>query len=118
MSRCKHRIVDRRYWHNDRWCDDVHNGEPCAVVCIFCREWLPIGQSNDEDPRVAVEIRAAEIAAGVKPAVNPAIAYAASCGYDDKQTPFAWGCGWVGLENAWLAGYLAREIVEHDKEAG
>jgi hypothetical protein len=67
-----------------------------ARLCSSCREWLPLGPSNDDDPRVAVEARAAEIAAYLG---------------DGPLTCFDFG--WHGE-----AGLLAAVIATHDSEVG
>lgn len=111
---CKHKHVATKY-------DCTGLPDPLELSfneCLDCGEWQGMGPSNDADERVRVEIGAAEIASGiVNPAMNPAVAYAAKCGYDDRQTPFAWDCGWNGLERAWHAGYLARCIATHEEAA-
>jgi hypothetical protein len=76
-------------------------------ICVRCRAWLTLGESNDAPEAVKVEILAAEIAAR---RVN------AWCTND------AWG-GWNAHLMGWdpfpsraaLAGYLAREIASHDE---
>lgn len=83
--------------------------------CYDCDECVPWGPANDADPNVAIEIRAAEIAAdgGVYECHRmPDSGECAECGWVD----------WIlNVEepnpgDAWHAGYLARAIVEHDKE--
>src|SRR5678815_521639 len=88
----------------------------CAVFlcCRACGLALPFGESNDKPESVRVEIRAAEIAAQ---------GHAGKC----NGGPFEWDCercGWerwgvnhIELKGRSRAGYLARAIVEHDKEA-
>lgn len=118
MSECKHENVQLWWRWYGRWIDfrpRLCNDEHDRLTCADCGFDLSLGPSDETDPRVAIEIRAAEIASsGVgRPSWNPAVAYAARCGFDDKQPAFAWSCGWDGLERAWEAGYLARCIVDH-----
>lgn len=80
------------------------------LTCVYCGERLPFGESNDSDPRVAVEIRAVELT-----------------GADDDEFTQIEYAGWNGDEVArangqyvtlnghydWQAGYLCREIEMH-----
>jgi hypothetical protein len=92
------------------------------VVCKDCGHWLSLGQASEEDPRVAVEIRAAQLAVDIADGhmpiceeSNPFEQDCERCGYEN------WG-GHVECKPAWHAGHLARCIslhdTEHDKEAG
>ena len=103
---CRHRNA-----HNcGRPCATA-SGEPLALAfrwCDDCLDYVPLGPSDETDPRVAVEIRAAELAV-------------LSVERRDS-APIGW-CSiqeWLGLDadddigEGYLAGYLARCIVDHD----
>lgn len=101
-----------------RWCFAGWD-EPQARVCKLCRAWLPLGPSNDDDERVRVEMRAAEISALLS---NDAALYDWTLSNEEfvSFTAFEERRGWSVAEssmrnhsNAWLAGYLARCIWTH-----
>lgn len=81
--------------------------------CLDCGQWQGMGPSNDADERVAVEIRAAEIAASEqlpKCGDQPFEQKCERCGWED------WG-GHVECAPSWHAGYLARCIATHEEAA-
>jgi hypothetical protein len=122
MRKCRHRNPRTGMWRAGAqdWLNNT-----CLIVdrlvCDDCGAWLPLGPSNDAPAAVAVEIRAAEIAAlGIG-------------------TPLLWIArdeehGWRDFANEdgggdchcseavrhddknWHTGYLARCIVEHDEK--
>lgn len=102
--------------------------------CLDCGAWLPLGPADDDDPNVAIEIRAAEIAAH-----KFDMQHRLSSRFKTTHGELA---GWRGEEVIaqlevigsdglrrvdhdiplnldspnWRAGYLARCIAEHDVE--
>lgn len=81
-------------------------------ICQACLEWLPLGPSNNDDPNVAVEIRAAEIAGVLR---HRGVIE----DYDEREAD-----GFAAAERNsdyaadpddhwWHAGYLARCIATH-----
>jgi hypothetical protein len=91
-------------------------------VCAKCGHWLSLGQANDEDPRVAVEIRAAELADELSTELADELP-----GIDDDEERRGWVLAATNMQHhteRYQAGYLARMIfghttlAEHDKEAG
>lgn len=90
-------------------------------TCGRCHEWLPLGPSNDSDPRVQLEMRAAELAD----------AYNADAGRWDGfvslgmcspqaehapliETDIIAGRKWQRDLDDYYAGHLAAEIATHD----
>jgi hypothetical protein len=64
VARCRHGVVFARMWLSGEWVVLMGDEDGAdARRCSSCREWLSLGESNDDDPRVAVEVRAAELAA-------------------------------------------------------
>lgn len=92
-----------------------------VCICLDCNAWLSLGEANDDDPGVQVEIRAAEIAGEV--AVRPDVIRGK---YNTVHSDV--GRGWwvhqMSLVNAdevthladAQAGYLARCITTHDTQ--
>lgn len=85
-------------------------------ICDLCGEWLSLGPSNDTAPGVAVEIRAAALAATFRPdrRVN---------GRWEGRNHMEWlgaSChrqGFGTLDDAGCqAGWLAHAIVTHDTD--
>lgn len=78
--------------------------------CGVCGAWMSLGPANDDDPRVAVEVRAAEIA--ILSVERRASAPIEWCSIQE----------WFGLDAAddigegYLAGHLARTIAAHDEK--
>ncbi len=123
MKRCRHAVVARAAQVEFAPGVQQTNGSNCrnplvdAKRCLDCGAWLPLGEANDADPNVAIEIRAAEIAADwgrVPPRCN-----------DDVLENDCAVCGWYehleAIDQAtpeWHAGYLAREIATNDAARG
>lgn len=118
MKRCKHPTYkhDARVWLRTvtdgyRWfhaysCDP----EVGCLVCDSCGEWLSLGESNESDERVAVEIRAAELANLAHSHADQMESYGWSCwSRGNSDDP----CGTVSNDPRWHAGWLGREINEH-----
>lgn len=108
--RCKHRRT------RVGWFKSIHVGEaPHYIRCVTCRAWLPLGPSNDDGAEVAIEVRAAEIAANDGPIRTCDNAMPRDC------EECGWDC-WPLLnamhdaEPAQWAGYLARVIATHGDE--
>lgn len=128
---CKHENADHEAFLFGHYfmakADPDEAGAGQRLICIDCGEWLSLGPSNDEPIEVAIELRAAEIAAS---------------GYQlhgGKLRSMHWyeGCGWnaadpdpdcIGHDACdrgepedgpmHLAGFLARVIVRHVCNAG
>lgn len=111
--RCKHENADHLMpgefvvdWSDLGWLN------PALVEqfrCLDCGAWLSLGHSNDTAPGVAVEIRAATLAANWKPLGGADTT-------DDEY--IGWG-GWPhyapnGPGEA--TGFLAAQILNHDRE--
>lgn len=101
---CRHPHSQRQRINHADWdlCYDCN-------ICRACGHWLSLGESDETDPRVAVEIFAARIAAddgrcGDFTAWNGWHAHAT--GEDDHS---------MGIPE-WHAGYLARCIATHSPE--
>jgi hypothetical protein len=81
-------------------------------VCLDCGHWLSLGPANDRGPEVAIELRAAEIAAGLEDG-GCDVSMLEQCGFNDTLAPLRGG-GFVSLDSpSVLAGYLAHCIVTH-----
>jgi hypothetical protein len=80
---------------------------------------LPLGPANDADPNVAIEIRAAEIAA-----YHEDMKHQLSVSYDTTIRGNYGPPDYSGMmfpavaEEQWFAGWLARCIVKHDSNNG
>lgn len=90
------------------------------MKCERCGDYMKLGPSNDDDPRVAVEMRAAEIAAVLDDA-DALCDWTLSNETFVSFTTFEERRGWSIAESnmqthsdAWQSGYLARCIAEHD----
>ena len=92
------------------WFPALRGEEPDALWCAACRSFLPLSPAAPHTEQTRIELRAAEIAAP---------------GHLELWLPE--DIGLLGLdpsnidddaasESHWTAGYLARCIVEHDKE--
>jgi hypothetical protein len=84
--------------------------------CGKCHAWLSLGPANDADPRVAVEVRAAEIASIGRDAASMWMSNEMSDSERD-----GWGThmrDWdhITIEGAEWAGYLAAAIASHGDE--
>jgi hypothetical protein len=84
-----------------------------SVICLACKHLQSLGPANDTAPEVAIEKRAAELSR------VPAGAFVTSdaqsgwyCNAEDLDPP-----PWPHCPDAW-AGWLAREISEHDASEG
>lgn len=75
--------------------------------CLDCGAWLSLGPANDT-PEVLVEVRAATIAAHG----DYAVIVMSQCEW------FGWSgySGGMAPYHHELAGYLARAIIDHDRE--
>ena len=83
---------------------------PTTQTCIVCDDYVSWGPSNDT-PEVLVEIRAAEIAANYVDLPWVEWNHGEAAGFDNRETPMPHSA------ESWHAGYLARVIVSHDKDA-
>jgi len=117
--KCKHWRVQHHRWESGEWqefavstcaCGDepLRFSSEAAQVCTSCGHWLPLGHSDESDPRVAVEIRAAEMIQDIE-----------RTGWTVLSRNGEEGRGWDCAESnmadhsdAWHAGYLARVMVE------
>lgn len=94
----------------------THVGPPGVVAfrCNWCGDYVPLGKARDDDPRVAVEIRAAELAHNeihMMRLISTGIP-----GQDDEVDGYIMAIGdrhepW---NSAQLAGYLAHAITKHE----
>lgn len=106
-GKCKHDPAD-----HVRILNATLLGCPITLRCDSCGHWLPLGPSDETEPRVAVEIRAAELSArkGFGSFSNCG-AGCERCGFlahrsDTSGTP-------ICKRDQFDAGYLARCILEH-----
>lgn len=128
MKRCKHETATVGLWsyHNQRWSTAgtmpldialaktrvMPEGWDCCV-CVTCGEWLPLGPAHDDDERVRVEVRAAELAAEWRPVGG--VVHLLTEGER---------IGWVGwpyrqptTTDEWI-GFLAAQIQNHEQDLG
>lgn len=110
MRNCKHPPGYRFYVQ--RFGTHETEPRPTTLECDLCRAQLPLGPSDESDPRVAVEVRAAEIAATLRETKVPSLNECEQHGWethanDDIAPPIL--CGRQKFDS----GYLAREIVNH-----
>lgn len=125
---CRHENALPHGWVNPSW--DGYDGywyeapylsskQADAVVCQDCRAWLPLGPANDGGERVRVEIRAADLAHGVRN--EHEFTQAEWMGWDGDEQYIM--CGqhrtvWQDMSDerfvGWEAGGLARCISDHD----
>ncbi len=112
MSKCKHERVHVFEWaEGDREEDAIRCEQH---KCLDCGAWLSLGEANDDDPRVAVEIRAAEIAADD----DELMGMCESFGWESLLAPkFSTDPVDDGYSQKWHAGYLARCIATHSEDA-
>lgn len=125
--RCRHSARSRLVWRTgggdtETWFDAASWEGTDAIVCNDCGAWLPLGPSSDDDERVQVEIRAAEIAADflkVKPrSLEGASRFLRDLDGDELS-------GWIiaqydsdkqpGTAAEW-SGWLARAIATHEED--
>ena len=103
--KCRH--TKRRYWTLLGYpCDAAQAG---YLVCDDCDDLLPLGPSDESDPRVAMELRAAELA------TERDISAAWLVGRISDTERDGWSCAESNMadhSDAWHAGYLARVMVE------
>lgn len=114
---CKHSNTTPWVWFErlQRW--QKSWSEADRRICDDCHAWLPLGHSDETPERVAVEIRAAELAA----------AFTKDRGTADDAT-IDENVGWLVHLNEWThldrergfpvndeqhTGWLAREIATH-----
>lgn len=108
MRECKVSPRGAHYSATIRDFDPIGGHRREVRSCCYCNEVTPLGPSDEFDPRVASEIRAAEIAAH-------------RLGWlcldtIDKQEMIGFAHSERGAVDCekWSAGYLAKCIVEHD----
>ena len=78
--------------------------------CERCEDYISLGEASDTF-NVHIEIRAAEIAADYVDLPWVEWNHGEAAGFDNRETPMPHSA------ESWHAGYLARAIVEHDKDA-
>jgi hypothetical protein len=108
--KCKHPFFDR-FAETKGVLAEPTNLTMVRQYCGLCGAWLSLGESDETDERVAIEIRAAEIAASDDPhrvmGIDEAVGF--SDWYDgDAERP-----GTILNVRQVHAGYLARAIVMH-----
>jgi hypothetical protein len=98
-------------WALDRWATFTTTRD--AIICETCGHWLSLGEANDADPRVAVEIRASELATKWKRVggVRRIITEAERTGW--HRWPYVTP---EGDEES--AGWLAAQILNHEFDLG
>lgn len=81
-----------------------------CCVCLHCGAWLPLGPSNDEDERVKVEMRAAELVVIVPDSLEETILEWAGRRHfvEGHEEPNSFGG---------QAGWLAAAIATHGGES-
>ena len=104
--KCKHPRAKRMFINHADW-DCLYD----CNICTVCGEWMSLGESDETDKRVAIEIRAAEIAATLHDTRVPKLSECEEHGWethanDDARFPVL--CD----RNQFQAGYLARVIAE------
>jgi hypothetical protein len=112
--KCKHSATHRLWWWAGIWITwteavrrDIPWDDYGARRCGDCGTWLPLGESDETDPRVAVEIEAARLAAHLHfddfPEDEP----------EDEWADYGWaahtsGCDvYEGTWHGWLAAVIA-----------
>lgn len=87
--------------------------------CLDCGAWLSLGEANDADPRVAVEIEAARIAAAFEADGGCELSSLERHGFADEALHLRGGC-LIDLTATMPArwGQLARVIVDHGATHG
>ena len=114
---CPHEYTSEKYD-----CDGLPDPlELKYLECLDCGEWLGMGLANDDPMAVAIELRAAEIAAKVtEQRATGKTAFLSDLGCDGAEI-----AGWIERQYdseklpeqpGEHAGYLARCIAEHDVE--
>lgn len=81
--------------------------------CGSCWEVLPLGPSDETDPRIAVEIRAAEIAADGEPSTNTRDGLLIREGAGWHAAALGFDADWCTGDADCLAGFLANRITSH-----
>jgi hypothetical protein len=123
MSKCKHENADHVKAGEQYALYDRERGETTyreALVeqfrCVDCSAWLSLGPSDETDPRVALELRAATLSH----TTFSLLIDCENCGWeahDDIDTDHDRDCQYPWPErDGFDAGYLARCIANHDKE--
>jgi hypothetical protein len=111
---CGHRNVEGRAWSqaHPRWYAafkaNRNERNHDALVCLDCGTWLPLGPSADDDERVRIEVRAAELVAAGGPD-----RHCERCGWDMHRHGFYCAPSSGHDEADFHAGWLAREITTH-----
>jgi hypothetical protein len=133
--KCKHENVTGRAWSKayPRWYAEFKSTKELpaiadALVCNSCGAWLPLGPSDETDERVAVEIRAAHIAAthrGLSSSIDLTAGEHFGWMGDETADIMVYRDGEPQLDEGvplnlespnWLAGHLARVIATHGDE--
>jgi hypothetical protein len=116
---CGHRNVEGRAWSQayPRWYAafkaNRNERNHDALVCLDCGTWLPLGPSADDDERVRIEVRAAELVAAGGPD-----RHCERCGWDMHRHGFYCAPSSGHDEADFHAGWLAREITTHTAQRG
>jgi hypothetical protein len=88
------------------------------TFCGRCGHWLSLGEGNDADERVGIEMRAAEIAQEVSEMTEWWL-YVGINSTDEENRGYSCAESNMGEHNAeWQAGYLARAITTHATDSG
>jgi hypothetical protein len=115
--KCKHENAVAKYGettHNERG-DIIYEVEFCE--CLDCGVWLSLGDSDESDPRVALEIRAAEIAANLSEN-GCEMSSLEIAGFNGDPMRLRNGMPIHLDTDAQQSGWLAREIAQHESEHG
>lgn len=109
MSECRHTQRLAHSWLNGHWIEEPYIAfrDAALILCVDCRESLSLGPSNDSDPRVAIEIRAAALVEHIDD-------WAFGMLDDDEIRGYSLAEASAQQHtDGWHAGYLARCIAEH-----
>jgi hypothetical protein len=96
-------------WLDNTWCliED-------RIVCQDCGAWLSLGESNDAPDEVQVEMRAAEIAAGLADG-GCEVSSLEAHGFNDTVPTLRGGYPVLINTSQQQAGHLAACIADHDR---
>jgi hypothetical protein len=84
------------------------------AVCRRCRDYIPLGPSNDAPDEVQVEMRAAEIAAGLADG-GCEVSSLEAHGFNDTVPTLRGGYPVLINTSQQQAGHLAACIADHDR---